>query len=301
MSGTQPSLLETELAINPSPDQDDSALTIRPLKPEERQQVLAWAAEDGWNPGRNDAAAMGTLDSNGLLHCLFEGKPAGFIGAVSYAHDYAVIGLYMVRPAYRGRGVGAALWRAAFAHLGERNIAVDGDPNHRESYETYGFKPVHTIRRFQGRGGGHRPVDAVDLRVFSFERVAKYDRQLYGANRPQFLDHWTHQDGATSVGVISTQGIIAGYGTVRPCHNGYQIGPLYADHPGEATFMMDALLAAVYDQPVFIDVPADNPEALALMDAHNFAPVLDITRFYTLGKAVGDMHRTYGVTGFALA
>lgn len=301
MSGTQPSLLETELGTGAPSTEDDSALTVRPLRPEERERVLDWAAEEGWNPGRADADLLATLDSNGLLLCTVEGEPAGCIGAAGYTHDYGVMGLYMVRPAFRGRGVGAALWRAAFAHLGQRTIAIDAAPAHHAAYASHGFKPVQTIRRFQGRGGGHRPVDAVDLRAFSFERVATYDGAVFGAPRPNFLDRWTHQEGATSVGVISTSGVIAGLGTVRPCREGHRIGPLSADHAAEASHMMDALLAAVPDQPVFMDVPADNAEALALMDAHNFAPVFDMTRMNTRGRPVGDMRRSFGLTGFLLS
>lgn len=301
MSGTEASLLETELGVNPAAAEVGSNVTVRPMAREDRTLVHAWAAQEGWNPGNSDADILATLDSNGLLLCTVDGKAAGCIGASAYSHTYGFIGLYIVQPEYRGQGVGAALWRAAFNHLGKRNIAIDGDPGHRSNYEAYGFKPVHGIRRFQGRGGGHRPVDAVDLRVFSFERVVHYDGEVFGAERPIFLDRWTHQDGATSVGVINTRGVIAGYGTVRPCKQGFRIGPLFANRPEDASHMMDALLAAVSDQPVFMDVPANNPDALAVMDAHNFAPIFETERLYTGGRPVGDPKRTYALTGFMLA
>jgi hypothetical protein len=42
------------------PNEDEEVLTpeFRPLSREELDEVIEWAAAEGWNPGRHDAAAF---------------------------------------------------------------------------------------------------------------------------------------------------------------------------------------------------------------------------------------------------
>ncbi|CAN5678757.1 hypothetical protein BH11ARM2_BH11ARM2_21040 [soil metagenome] len=41
---------------------------------------------------------------------ILDGEPVGCISAARYGDDLGFIGLYIVRPDYRGRGHGIALW-----------------------------------------------------------------------------------------------------------------------------------------------------------------------------------------------
>jgi ribosomal protein S18 acetylase RimI-like enzyme len=103
-----------------------------PLRREEKMTeadlalALEWAAAEGWNPGLHDARSFYAADPQGFLLGELDGAPAGSVSAVRYGADFGFLGLYIVRPEFRGRGFGVKLWRAALDHLGDRIVGLDG-------------------------------------------------------------------------------------------------------------------------------------------------------------------------------
>ena len=55
---------------------------------------------------------------------------------------------------------------------------------------------------------------------------------------------------------------------MRPCRVGHKIGPLFAANTTGAESLLLALGSRVAGQPVFVDVPEKNREALALVARH---------------------------------
>src|SRR6185503_13982845 len=90
---------------------------IRVMRREELTLPVDLAAAEGWNPGMNDADCFFAADPNGFLIGELDGKAVGCISAVSYAGRFGFVGLYIVRPAYRGCGFGNQLWQAALGRL----------------------------------------------------------------------------------------------------------------------------------------------------------------------------------------
>ena len=101
-------------------------VTIRMMSPAEVDRALAWAAEEGWNPGLEDADAFRSADPDGFLLAVEDATPIGCIAAVRYGASFGFLGLYIVRPDHRGRGVGITLWRAALERFAGRVIGLDG-------------------------------------------------------------------------------------------------------------------------------------------------------------------------------
>ncbi len=274
---------------------------IRRMTRAEVDDALAWAAEDGWTPGLHDADAVFVTDPGGLLIAETADGPAGCIAATAYDDHFGFVGLFHVRPDHRADpAVADALWRAALDRLGTRTIGVDRPASDLESVHAYGFQPAETLVRHTGIGGGEAPRQAVDLRVFTFDRLVAFDAGVFGAARPSFLKVWTETAHSRDVGVIGTQGVIAGYGVVRACRGGHHIGPLFADSHDHADTLIRALLAAVPGEPVVIDIPVANRQATQLADQHGLRPGLEITRLYKGTPPPADLGRTYAITSHEL-
>ena len=79
-------------------------LLIRALTRDEMSLAIEWAALEGWNPGLHDAACFHAADPDGFLVGELAGEPVGCISAVKYGSEFGFIGLYIVRPEFRGRG-----------------------------------------------------------------------------------------------------------------------------------------------------------------------------------------------------
>ncbi|MYN18859.1 GNAT family N-acetyltransferase [Rugamonas sp. FT107W] len=264
--------------------------------------ALDWAAIEGWNPGLHDAACFYAADPGGFLIGVLDGEPIASIFAVKYGVGFGFIGGYIVKPAWRGRGHGWALWQAAMARLAGRNVGLDGVVVQQANYAKSGFRLAHRNFRYEGRGTGRLgdARDIVPLSALSDEEICRYDRSFFPEERGSFLLCWVRHPHHISIGSVSGQGL-TGYAVARPCRNGYKIGPLFADTPAVAERLFADLSGRLgLEQPVFLDVPELNPAAVALAERHQMQRCFETARMYTRESPELRMDRQYGITSFEL-
>lgn len=269
----------------------------------EVRTALAWAGREGWNPGLNDAACFHAADPDGFLVGRLDGEPVGVISAVRYGASLGFIGLYIVRPEFRGRGYGLKLWDEAMASLAGRNVGLDGVVEQQDNYKKSGFRYACRNIRFEGR----RPAapasgdpDLKELKSLEFDRVDACDRRYFCESRTDFVRQWISQPGACGYG-IQTGGALRGYGLIRPCLSGFKVGPLFADDPELAGRLLDALLACIPDDAVFyLDVPEVNQHSVALAHRLGMRVVFETARMYTGEPPPMPMDGIFGVTTFEL-
>jgi ribosomal protein S18 acetylase RimI-like enzyme len=275
---------------------------IRKMARADVAMAIDWAAAEGWNPGVHDAEAFFAADPEGFLVGLLDGEPIATISVVRYGASFGFLGLYIVRPEFRGRGYGLKLWNAGLAHLGQRTIGLDGVVAQQDNYRRSGFDLAHRNVRYQGAGGA-RGLDAagvVPLTDLSIDEVIRYDAQLFPAERRPFIDSWIRQPRCTALGQVR-DGRLAGYGVVRPAQTGYKVGPLFADAPEMAAALLDQLAARVpADATLYLDVPETNTAAVALAQSRGMSVVFETARMYAGSAPALPLHRIYGVTTFEL-
>jgi hypothetical protein len=279
-----------------------NVLTIRPLSRSELDLGIDWAAAEGWNPGLHDAGSFHAADPQGFLVALLGDEPVGMISAVRYGRSFGFIGFYIVRPAYRGRGHGLALWQAGMRSLAGRLVGLDGVVAQQHNYRRSGFSLAWNNLRCEGlpmRTIGP-DADIVPLAQQPFDTLLRYDAAFFPHDRATFLRHWIAQAGSSALGVMSGSRL-AGYGVIRPCRTGFKIGPLCADDAALADRLLRALAATVPEGTrVQLDIPAVNPAAVALAAAHGLQPVFETARMYTAAPPSMAIDRLYGVTSFEL-
>jgi len=82
---------------------------VRPMNRSEVDLAITWAATEGWNPGSYDAESFYQTDENGFFVGELNGQPVGCISAVAYDQDFGFLGFYIVKPQFRGQGLGHCL------------------------------------------------------------------------------------------------------------------------------------------------------------------------------------------------
>ena len=276
---------------------------IRPMTLEELESTaVEWAAREGWNPGFSDAGGFFAADPGGFLLGLLDGEPIASISAVTWGPAFGFVGFYIVRPEFRGRGYGLAIWKRAMERLEGRNVGLDGVVAQEANYRKSGFQLAHRNTRFQGKGPISapystwvRPLEASDL-----EAVLEFDAGYFPGPRRAFTRAWLGMAGCHRLVSTESGGSIDGYGVLRPCRTGWKIGPLFARKPEVARPLLSRLVDLAGGEPTFLDVPGTNPAALKLVRDAGMSPVFETARMYTHGNPLPDCRGIFGITSFEL-
>lgn len=117
----------------------------RTMTRDEVAGAIDWAAQEGWNPGRHDAATFHAADPQGFFLGELDGEPIASISVVKYGAGFAFLGLYIVRPEFRGRGHGWALWQHGRASAAGRQVGLD-----RQARMYTGTAPALPVQRLYG-------------------------------------------------------------------------------------------------------------------------------------------------------
>ncbi|MBD0711547.1 MULTISPECIES: GNAT family N-acetyltransferase [unclassified Streptomyces] len=280
------------------------SLSVSPATVQDWELVLSWAADEGWNPGHSDARAFFAQDPDGFFLGRLDGEPVSAISVVTYDDAYAFLGFYLVRPELRGLGHGLATWRAALAHAGGRSVGLDGVPAQQDNYRRSGFATAYRTARYVGEvpapdrpAAGVVPAERVDPAA-----LAAYDNACHHADRPRFLAAWLAAPGHRALARV-TDGRLTGYGVVRAAQDEARIGPLFADTPGDAAVLLDALAAearALGSARIAVDMPESNPAAARLAEERGLLPTFETARMYTGPVRPVARERVFGVTTLEL-
>lgn len=279
---------------------------LRHLTPEEVRTIpLAWAAAEGWNPGQTDHASFLAADPAGFWGLFLDDQPIACLSAVRYEPGFAFLGFYIVRPDHRGQRWGRMIWDHILHSLQGRVIGLDGVLAQQGNYAQSGFQLAYRSIRFAGETGaadtalpgdrGLRPVGDSEL-----DALTAYDARHFPTPRGAFLRAWLTQPGTTAQAAYAGTAI-CGYGAIRPCVQGWKIGPLFAEDAATAERLLAQLTARLAPgSTYYLDVCAANPEGLALAERHGLRRVFETARMYRGPAPTLPLHHIFGSTSFEL-
>lgn len=277
------------------------------MKREEVALLVDWAAEEGWNPGLNDAEIFWNTDPEAFIAADVGIELIGGGAITSYGGEYGFMGFFIIRPEFRKRGYGNSLWQMRRDKMIARLypgavVGLDGVFEMRDFYARGGFIFSHRNLRFVYSASSrkvsfHKNIIPIDQ--ISFDQLAQYDRTCFPASRDNFLQEWVSQHHSRAVGYVD-DGHLEGYGVMRQCRKGFKIGPLFANNQQTAEVIYSNLVNSVAGAEVFLDVPENNVAAMSLVRQFGMREIFGCARMY-LGPTPKIMHdRVYGVTTFEL-
>ena len=285
-------------------------LVIRGMTRPEVDVLIDWAAREGWNPGLHDAEIFWAHDPDAFIAAELAGELIGGGAITAYGDEFGFMGFFIVRPEFRGRGYGNALWLARRDRLLARlrpgaAVGMDGVFEMEPYYAKGGFVTSHRDIRFTAevssgqaeiKSGGR---EVVPLGEVEFADILAYDRACFPARRETFLRAWVNQPDALAL-ACREAGRLQGYGVIRRCRSGCKIGPLFADDLAAATALYHGLARFAAGGALFLDVPENNPAGLSLARNESMTQVFGCARMYLgVPPAIAD-DRVFGVTTFEL-
>ncbi len=293
-------------------DLHSANVTFRPMEEAEVHQLVDWATAEGWDPGKHDADCFWQADPHGFLAMEIDGVLAGGGDIVRHNPKFGFMGLFIVKPEFRGKGFGRQLWFKRRDTLRARldadgTIGLDAVTNMIPFYAAGGFQPDTRHLRYQsGENSSVAPANVkaaagelVPITQVDFADVHDMDERCFPGTREAFLQPWLNQPGAHSLAFVNNSQL-QGYGVMRPCQVGWKLGPLHCNSPEVAAAMLPHFVSLAGEGPVFIDAPENNPAATALCEQLGMNVVFECTRMYFGPTPRMDDAAIYGNTTLEL-
>jgi GNAT superfamily N-acetyltransferase len=222
---------------------------------------------------------------NGLL--------VGQISTIRCEDNYAFLGLYIVREAFRRRGFGSALIAHAMRHVADCNIGLSAALEHTSFYAKLGFVRTSDDCRFVGPAVKVAPELSDRILPYDdsmLDAVSDYDRQCFPSARRAFLSLWLRMP-SSSCFVYRERGVVKGYAQIHPIDtvkNSHEIGPCFADTKEIARALIIAAVNQLGEGDTFgLNIQFENPrvgELLEILPEYNLAEWIRLARMYTKGE-----------------
>jgi ribosomal protein S18 acetylase RimI-like enzyme len=258
----------------------------------------------GWNQTLLDWQRFLASEPEGCFLAEWNGAPAGTATTTIYSPDLAWIGMVLVHPDYRRRGIGRALLQHCIAYLRTcaiRCIKLDATPAGKLVYDGLGFSSEWTLKRWAGRTPtgnaglpepGLRPWQDGDLAL-----LEGLEEAAFGVSRRTLVSALASQSKVALV-LETGPGRINGFGFARPGSKALYLGPVVADSPNAGLVLLRALIARTPGQPTFWDIPDLNEPAVSLAENLGFTVQRPLIRMFLGNNAVpGDPSRQFALAG----
>ena len=238
-------------------------MTIEPFGTNDITPFMKLAAAEGWLAELWEFEFLLSEFPQGCFAARGEsGETAGFVTSLCHERS-GWIGNLIVTPAYRGKGIGAALFRKALETLldsGVETIWLTASKSGLPLYQKFGFTRIDTIIRWSGSGR---------------QRRTGHEAKAACGNGDSFLNDidsrgWGDRRAAL-LAVTGARGRLlqqeSGFVVVQPCGYARQLGPFSAPDYGTADTLLKAALNSIpFETKVCLDAPASNRTALLLFN-----------------------------------
>jgi ribosomal protein S18 acetylase RimI-like enzyme len=255
----------------------------------------------GWNQTESDWRRLLKHDPQGGFIACLNNHVVGTTTSTAYGTDLAWIGMVLVDPDFRRRGIATRLMQATLGRLrsrGEKTIKLDATPAGQPVYAALGFADETRIERWAGSG---RPNRKADCKVWSRQvkpKVLALDRAAFGAERSTLLDSLIAESLVAPLTISAPDGELRGFALARPGTVACYVGPIVATDQNAATSLLDGMLDQLDGRDVLIDINAGFEVGAQVMAARGFVKQRDFTRMrFGLESKAGTSELIFAIAG----
>jgi GNAT superfamily N-acetyltransferase len=272
---------------------------IRLMRPADIPAGIRLREAAGWNQTAQDWENLLALEPEGCWVWEEDGEVAATTTAVCYGRELAWVGMVLVLPEYRRRGLALRLMEHGLKWLETRRmqqVKLDATEMGRPLYEKLGFRTERVIERWSGRWKGHGgSEDTQPELALPVDAIAGMDAASFGVGRTALIRRLLAcfpGQGSFSKG----EGFILG----RPGANAYFLGP-FVSVPAAAGTLLRRLLDQAGPGEFFWDLFPDVAAAADLAREVGFERRRSLARMALRpahGLPPGQPAQVYGAAGF---
>jgi len=235
----------------------------------------------GWNQTRGDWERFLAASPAGCFVAEAGSQVVGSVATITYEERFAWIGMVLVDPVTRGRGIGTKLLEQSIKYLDGCQVPsmkLDATPQGKPIYEKLGFKSEYEIERWMLKRPA-APHAAAKAETPELEDALTLDHEVFGADRSGLLRSMACE-APEFVLQARSGGELTGYAFGRRGSRADQLGPWIARDGAAAREMLDEFLRRAFRELIFVDALCDSPWALPLLRARGFEHSRPLTRMF---------------------
>ena len=234
-----------------------------------------------WNQTQKDWLRLLKLEPAGCFAACVEGKVVATTTATHYGLELAWIGMVLVDPEFRRRGIASRLMKSALAYLetaGTLTVKLDATPDGQPVYEALGFERELLIERWEGIARSSPVHGCRQLDERAFPELLALDRRAFGVDRSSLLGALVAESSIAPLICTVASGQVQGFVLARPGTAAYYLGPIVAVNERAAGELLDAMLDRLAGEKVYVDFHTSFPDGDGLLAERGFAKQRSLTR-----------------------
>ena len=263
---------------------DAEKIQIRQLAECDIAEAMRLKDAAGWNQTEADWRRLLRLGSRGCFAATVDGRLVGTTTTTVYGRTLAWVGMVLVDPRFRRKGIATALVRAALDYLeveGVKALKLDATPEGAPVYESLGFEAELRIERWVGTAGGRtsESVASADTTPSQlFEQVFEFDRRAFGADRSELIRTLSDEACVAPSLRVGGGGRLRGYALARRGSQAAYIGPVVAEEAAAAALVLDDVLGRLGAGQIYVDLNATFEGGARELAARGFTKQRELIR-----------------------
>lgn len=253
-----------------------------------------------WNQTENDWKRLLQLEPNGCFCATSNGVVVGTATTTTYGRDLAWVGMVLVDPEHRRRGIGTKLMKTAMTYLdsaGVTTVKLDATPAGQSVYQGLGFNKESLVERWEGTGfssiGSRSSLDEAT----QSDDVLILDRKAFAADRTTLIRMLMNESSVrpcfANAGNQTTGFALARRGTVAS-----YVGPVVASDTKVARTLLDEMLGQLLHHRVYLDLNADFAQGREILGERGFFKQRDLIRMsYGKKSDAGTSRLVFAIAG----
>ncbi|MBN1682165.1 GNAT family N-acetyltransferase [Candidatus Bathyarchaeota archaeon] len=249
----------------------------------------------GWDNTLNDVKRSLFLEPEGCFIANINNKNVGIVNSYLYG-KIGWIGNLIVKPEFRGRGIGKELMNHAINRLklnGVESIRLDSVEKAVNLYNRIGFQHEFKSLRFICKSEKRDTRNVTLIKPSELNEIFRLDKKYCGYERQKFLKK-IREEFPKLCYKISIEGKIQGYIMARFLNNSFKIGPWVCNpkYTIEAEELLFAVMKQAEGYELKVGILEPNKNAIDIVEKNSFIRLpssyrMCLGNFKKLGKIEG--------------
>ncbi|MCC2252260.1 MAG: GNAT family N-acetyltransferase [Bacillota bacterium] len=239
--------------------------------------LIALSAAVGWDYDKHE---IRTVMSSGKVygHKNMEGKIVSSAAIIPYGSSLASIGMVIVHPDYRGKGLGRKVTQKCLDSVSdETTVMLIATDEGKPMYESMGFCSIDCVYKYlcdsylSIEQNNNLDMEITPIHEENLPQIVRLDKNAFGEERKTFLIHRIKQAKEALV-VKDSDGMIIGFALSVLGPINLILGPIVAPNAHIASLLIDKL-ANNHQGRLRIDIPSGNEAFMSHLEKCGFTKV----------------------------